>query len=69
MKDINSIMPKLPRNVRWGALMNKAPTSDSVKEMDKMWGKDKKWHTLFDGKGYRIVDGKKINYYEDNDHT
>ena len=27
MKDINDIMPKIP-NMRWGALMNKAPTNN-----------------------------------------
>jgi len=35
MKDINDIMPKVP-NMRWGALMNKAPTNDKVKEMNKI---------------------------------
>ena len=35
MKDINDILPKIP-NMRWGALMNKAPTNDKVKEMNKI---------------------------------
>ena len=36
MKDINDIMPKV-QNMRWGALMNKAPTSDKLEEMNKIF--------------------------------
>ena len=31
MKDINEVLPKVP-NMKWGALMNKAPTNKKVKE-------------------------------------
>jgi len=29
MTDINDVMPKIP-SMKWGALMNKAPTSNKV---------------------------------------
>ena len=49
MKDINDIMPKVP-NMRWGALMNKAPTNDKVEEMNKIFPSNGKWHTVFEEK-------------------
>ena len=36
MKDINDIMPKVP-NMKWGALMNKPPTNEKFKEMNKFF--------------------------------
>ena len=35
MTDINKVMPKIP-HMRWGALMNKAPTNNKVKELNKI---------------------------------
>ncbi len=59
MKDINDIMPKVP-NMRWGALMNKAPTSDKVEEMNKIFPDNGRWHTVFEEQDQVIVDGKEI---------
>ena len=59
MKDINDIMPKV-RNMRWGALMNKAPTSDKVKEMNKIFPDNGRWHTVFEEEDQVTVDGKEI---------
>lgn len=59
MKDINDIMPKV-RNMRWGALMNKAPTSDKVQEMNKIFPDNGKWHTVFEEQDQVTVDGKEI---------
>ncbi len=59
MKDINDIMPKVP-NMRWGALMNKAPTSDKVEEMNKIFPNNGKWHTVFEEQDQITVDGKEI---------
>ena len=59
MKDINDIMPKVP-NMRWGALMNKAPTSDKVEEMNNIFPSNGKWHTIFEEQDRVTVDGKEI---------
>ncbi len=59
MKDINDIMPKVP-NMRWGALMNKAPTNKKVKTMNKIFPHNGKWHTVFEEKDYVTIDGKQI---------
>ena len=59
MKDINDIMPKVP-NMRWGALMNKTPTSDKVEEMNKIFPDNGRWHTVFEEQDQITVDGKEI---------
>ena len=59
MKDINDIMPKVP-NMRWGALMNKAPTNKRVGEMNEIFPHNGKWHTVFDEKDQVFIDGKRI---------
>ncbi len=59
MKDINDIMPKV-HNMRWGALMNKAPTNDKVEEMNKIFPDNGRWHTVFEEQDQVIVDGKEI---------
>jgi len=59
MKDINDIMPKV-RNMRWGALMNKAPTNDKVEEMNKIFPDNGRWHTVFEEEDQVTVDGKEI---------
>jgi hypothetical protein len=59
MKDINEILPKIP-NMRWGALMNKAPTNKKVKEMDKIFPNNGKWHTVFEQEDNISIDGKQI---------
>ncbi len=59
MKDINDIMPKVP-NMKWGALMNMAPTNDKVEEMNKIFPNNGKWHTVFEEQDQITVDGKEI---------
>ncbi len=68
MKDINDIMPKVP-NMRWGALMNKSPTNDKVKEMNKIFPSNGKWHTVFEEKDQITIDGKQINKKDPNKWT
>ena len=59
MKDINDIMPKV-QNMRWGALMNKAPTNDKFVEMNKIFPDNGRWHTVFEEEDQVTVDGKEI---------
>jgi hypothetical protein len=59
MKDINDIMPKIP-NLRWGALMNKAPTNEKVKEMNRIFPDNGKWHTVYEEQNQITIDGKQI---------
>ena len=59
MKDINEIMPKIP-NMRWGALLNKYPTNDKVKQMNKIFPHNGKWHTVFEEQDQVFVDGVRI---------
>ena len=68
MKDINDIMPKIP-NMRWGALMNKAPTSKKVEEMNKIFPDNGKWHTVFEEKEKITIDGKEIRKKDPNKWT
>lgn len=59
MRDINEIMPKVP-NMKWGALTNAFPTNEKVKEMDKLFPHDGKWHTVFEEPEQTFVDGVRI---------
>ena len=59
MKDINEIMPKIP-SMRWGALLNKYPTNDKVKQMNKIFPHNGKWHTIFEEEEQVFVDGVSI---------
>lgn len=59
MKDINEIMPKIP-TMSWGALLNKYPTNDKVKQMNKIFPKNGKWHTVFEEEDQVFVDGVRI---------
>lgn len=59
MKDINEIMPKIP-SMRWGALLNKYPTDDKVKQMNKIFPHNGKWHTVFEEEEQLFVDGVRI---------
>ena len=68
MKDINDIMPKIP-NMRWGALMNKAPTNKKVEEMYKIFPDNGKWHTVFEEKEKITIDGKEIRKKDPNKWT
>ena len=68
MRDINEIMPKVP-NMRWGALMNKAPTNSRVQEMNKIFPSNGKWHTVFEEKDLITIDGKQIRKKDPNKWT
>jgi hypothetical protein len=59
MKDINEIMPSIP-TMRWGALLNKYPTNDKVKQMNKIFPHNGKWHTVFEEQDQVFVDGVRI---------
>jgi hypothetical protein len=59
VKDINKIMPKIP-DMRWGALLNKYPTNDKVKQMNKIFPHNGKWHTVFEEDEQVFVDGVRI---------
>ena len=59
MKDINEIMPKIP-SMRWGALLNKYPTNDKVKQMNKIFPHNGKWHTVFEEEEQVFVDGVRV---------
>jgi len=68
MKDINEIMPKIP-SMRWGALLNKYPTNDKVKQMNKIFPHNGKWHTVFEEEEQMFVDGVRIWKKDMNDWT
>ena len=59
MRDINEIMPKVP-NMKWGALTNAFPTNDKIKEMDKLFPHDGKWHTVCEEPEQVFVDSVRI---------
>lgn len=59
MKDINDIMPKV-QNMRWGALLNKFPTNEKVRLMNKTFPHNGKWHTVFEEEDQIFVDGVRI---------
>jgi len=46
--------------MRWGALMNQAPTNDKVEEMNKIFPDNGRWHTVFEEQDQVTVDGKEI---------
>ena len=59
MKDINEIMPKI-YNMRWGALLNKYPTKNKVKQMNNIFPNNGKWHTVIEEEDQVFVDGIRI---------
>ena len=68
MKDINDIMPKVP-NMKWGALMNKPPTNEKFKEMNKIVPDNGIWHTIFEEKNAITIDGKEVLKKDPNKWT
>ena len=59
MKDINKIMPKIS-NMRWGALLNKYPTNNKVKQMNNIFPNNGEWHTVIEEEDQVFVDGIRI---------
>ena len=45
MRDINDIMPKVP-NMKWGALMNYAPSNPELVRLNRMFPPNGRWHTI-----------------------
>ena len=68
MKDINDVLPKVP-NMKWGALMNKAPTNDKVEELHKIFPANGKWHTVFEETDHTYIDGNLIWKKDKKDWT
>jgi len=68
MKDINDVLPKVP-NMKWGALMNKAPTHDKVEELNKIFPANGKWHTVFEETDHTYIDGNLIWKKDKRDWT
>jgi len=46
--------------MRWGALLNKYPTNDKVRQMNKIFPHNGKWHTVFEEDKQVFVDGVRI---------
>ena len=59
MTDINDVMPKIP-SMKWGALMNRAPTNSKVEELNRIFPHNGKWHTVFEEKDHTYIDDKLI---------
>lgn len=59
MRDINDVMPRIP-NMRWGALMNRAPTDDRIREMNRIFPDNGRWHTVFEDKESITIDGRQV---------
>lgn len=59
MTDINDVMPKIP-NMRWGALMNRPPTDRRIREMNRLFPHNGRWHTVFEDADKVYVDEKLI---------
>ena len=62
MKDINEVMPKIP-NMKWGALLNKKPSSKKVEELNNLFPHNGKWHTVFEEKDVAYIDGVRAVSY------
>ena len=43
--------------MKWGALLNKKPTSQKVKELDNLLPHNGKWHTVFEDRDISYIDG------------
>ena len=46
--------------MKWGALMNKPPTNNKVKELNQIFPHNGKWHTVFEEKDHTYIDDKII---------
>jgi len=50
--------------MRWGALLNRAPTNKKVKQLDRMLPHDKRWHTVFEDQDMVYVDDVRVKKEE-----
>lgn len=46
--------------MKWGAVMNKFPTNEKIKQLNEILPHNGKWHTVFEEKNFAIIDGKEI---------
>lgn len=60
MKEINDILPPLPKHFNWAALTNVFPTNAKLKMMNKILPHDRKWHLILEDQDQVYVDGKTI---------
>ena len=56
MKDINDIMPKVP-SMKWGALLNKKPSSKTLEYLNNLFPHNGQWHTDFEEQDVAYIDG------------
>jgi len=59
MTDINDVMPKIPA-MKWGALMNRAPTNRKGEELNIIFPHNGKWHTVLEEKDHTYIDDKLV---------
>lgn len=55
--------------MKWGAIMNTFPTNDKIKQMDKIFPNNGKWHTIFEEKDFAVIDGKEVRKKDSNKWT
>lgn len=59
MRDINKLLPKLPKN-SYATISNFPLSQAEIKETSKMFRFDSKWHTLYNEKDSITIDGKTL---------
>ena len=59
MRDINEIMPRVP-NMKWGALMNYAPSNPELERLNKIFPHNGRWHTIIQDGNETQVDNVTI---------
>lgn len=58
-RDINKFMPKI-HGLQWGALINKYPTNERIKELDRLLPHNGKWHEVQYGDEFTYVNGVRV---------
>ena len=59
VRDVNDIMPKIS-GMKWGALMNYAPSNPELKRLNKMFPHNGKWHTIIQAENETHIDNVTI---------
>lgn len=57
MKDLNSILPPLPKHAAWGVISNLPRTNATIQEINRLLPHDNKWHSILGTKDFVDVDG------------
>ena len=68
MKNINDVMPKLPKN-HFGAVLNYIPSRPEIKQLVKTFPFDSKWHTVISHEKTLCIDGKMIRQRSAKSYT